>query len=1005
MSERQTAMVSEHPHHDAIPTPTSIAEVEQLVKQLYSPGSPALIGRIQETLQRLQRSPEGWQLADTLLGSADINVRFFGALTFTVKLNSDWESLDEDSIQPLLTRLISWFIRLVSQGEGSLVIKKLCSSLVAFFLRPKAPWARCIRHLLCCLCVGETIAEDSIGQFPSTPELMNQLNPQQYLAAIWFSSTLVDELEKINVGAQKLYELQEKIEMNVADAVALIKAAMASKEGTKLNQESIKCYHSWLVLGQSKLDRESGTSLAMLRSVTPAAVECLMDDELFEATIDMLTDTLASFSSFFTAEHFQILFALLNSPWAQDRLSRLKGGDFDFDLLQFGRFILALGDAIVQDLIKNPDDPNSQSFMQMLHDLLRCEGRAVAEDEICVSALEFWNTYIEFMIDSSFADGEKQAPWTHPAKNHVLQAIEECWAKVRLPPPDILVTWDADTRRGFQEFRRDVNDLLQSSYTVLGLDLFERLGNLVLVSLEKGAWDDVEATLFCLNALADSIPEDGPEDAILARVFGSAMFPSLSDPEAAIPAKARQTAVNMLGHYCSFFERHMEHLPSALNFLFTSLRSPALAVPASKSISSLCSSCRMSLTSELGAFLQQYGFFLAWPSADQFTKEKVIGAIAAIIEALPSEDAKAEPIQELLNFVEQDVSSCLTSLSNGDVEAGRNAGLTALGCLASMGKALQAPDDVPVDLDDSTARSTFWDLGTGLSIQERIVNDINTLTGALSWDGEVIEAACHVLRTGFKETTPGPFVFPARVTVDFVLKSGLNTPRVDFVLTTACVLLTTHLREASQRIDDEAEALCMHAIGLMQGLGTPDKDPEIACSCVDVVTRLIPRYLSVLLRPGRPDALEFLFLFTIACLRGDDILPKRSAASFWSSFVVLADQPPPLQSSINGIMAHLGPQLTKALIRHISGEGARSELDTVTEPFKKLIFRQARAKAWIEAALFDADFPATAKVGAADKRAWLLKVMSLRGAKGTNQAVKDFWIACRGTGFAYASSS
>ena len=28
---------------------------------------------------------------------------------------------------------------------------------------------------------------------------------------------------------------------------------------------------------------------------------------------------------------------------------------------------------------------------------------------------------------------------------------------------------------------------------------------------------------------------------------------------------------------------------------------------------------------------------------------------------------------------------------------------------------------------------------------------------------------------------------------------------------------------------------------------------------------------------------------------------------------------------------------------------------------------------------------------------------SLRGAKATNAAVKDFWMACRGTEFAYAS--
>ena len=60
------------------------------MQNFYLPGSPKKIGKIQETLQRLQRSAEGWQLADALLGSNDDKVRFFGALTFTIKINQDW---------------------------------------------------------------------------------------------------------------------------------------------------------------------------------------------------------------------------------------------------------------------------------------------------------------------------------------------------------------------------------------------------------------------------------------------------------------------------------------------------------------------------------------------------------------------------------------------------------------------------------------------------------------------------------------------------------------------------------------------------------------------------------------------------------------------------------------------------------------------------------------------------------------------------------------------------
>ena len=63
----------------------------QLVQKLYQPGSPQEVARIQDALQKLQRSQQGWQLADALLQSQDEKVRFFGALTFTIKINQDWQ--------------------------------------------------------------------------------------------------------------------------------------------------------------------------------------------------------------------------------------------------------------------------------------------------------------------------------------------------------------------------------------------------------------------------------------------------------------------------------------------------------------------------------------------------------------------------------------------------------------------------------------------------------------------------------------------------------------------------------------------------------------------------------------------------------------------------------------------------------------------------------------------------------------------------------------------------
>ncbi|KZF19191.1 ARM repeat-containing protein [Xylona heveae TC161] len=997
-------MATDEFSQEMVQTPTSMLEVEELVKRLYLPGSPALIVQIQETLQKLQRSPEGWILADKLLESNDEKVRFFGALTFTVKLNADWDSLSEHDVQPLLARLISWLVRLVSRNESALVVRKLCSTLVAFFLRPSVSWTRCLRHLVCSISAGDAILEDALDQYPPTPELLQRLSLQQIVAILWFSSTLAEEAGKVNIGGQQQHSLHQNLTPSIEDVVVLLGYAIAPTADITLKQEGVKCLQSWLYFAhRAWVDQDNSAPLHTIRTLVEPAMHCLLNEDLFDITIEVFIDTLSNFSIFFRPEDMDALSSLLGTEWAGNRFQRLRESDFEFESLQFGRFLLAFGDATVDDLVKKSEEQSTRHILGMLHGLLQCEGYPIVEDEICEDALEFWNNFVDSMSAALFAEEEKSRPWMGAARQNVIQAIEECWGKVRFPPSEVLITWDSDSRKKFQDFRRDVNDLLQSAYTFLGAEVFERLVHLARHSLEEGAWENLEATLFCLNALAECISDDGgPEDDVLVQLLGSSMFSQLSNPDIPVPPKARQTAVNMLGHYSSLCKRHTELLPSALNFLFTTLSSPALSTPASKSISLLCSSCRKSLTSELETFLEQYGRFLAWPSADISTKEKVIGAIAAIIQALPSEEAKAAPTSRLLQFVEADVQSCLNSLANGQTEEAQGSGVAALRCLSSMGKLFQAPDDLPLDLDSETPQSTFWDAGAGKEIQNHIVKLVDIITGALSQDGEIIEEACNVYRSGLKETTPGPFVFPPSVTVEFILKSNHLTPRVENVLTTACVLLTTHLSDQSIRIDNEARLILLYVLRIVQSIGGPSNEPEIAQSCVDVIMRFIPRYINVLLNLEVQDGLERLFAFILDCLRGDDILPKRSAASFWAAFVSQTDQPEPLQSSINNIMAHMGPLLAVTLVRSIAGGAPRSDLDALAEPLKKLVFKQPRAKTWLEGALYGDAFPSD-KVDQKERRIWLQKVMSLRGSRNTNQLVRELWIASRGTNFAYAS--
>jgi hypothetical protein len=82
--------------HGAAPSPASVDpfqltsyDVEQLIHQLYSPANKQNYTQLNDRLVQLQRSPAAWELADDLLRSVDVNVRFYAAQTFIVKINND----------------------------------------------------------------------------------------------------------------------------------------------------------------------------------------------------------------------------------------------------------------------------------------------------------------------------------------------------------------------------------------------------------------------------------------------------------------------------------------------------------------------------------------------------------------------------------------------------------------------------------------------------------------------------------------------------------------------------------------------------------------------------------------------------------------------------------------------------------------------------------------------------------------------------------------------------
>lgn len=98
---------------------------------------------------------------------------------------------------------MGWFVKSLDDGSGAMVIRKLSSALVTFFLCFPAQWVLCIRHLCCSLSEGASLSQEQVGESVDLSSVLHALHPRKVQAALWFSGTLVDEAVKVEMNSAK----------------------------------------------------------------------------------------------------------------------------------------------------------------------------------------------------------------------------------------------------------------------------------------------------------------------------------------------------------------------------------------------------------------------------------------------------------------------------------------------------------------------------------------------------------------------------------------------------------------------------------------------------------------------------------------------------------------------------------------------------------------------------------------------------------------------------------
>ena len=734
-----------------------------------------------------------------------------------------------------------------------------------------------------------------------------------------------------------------------------------------------------------------------------------------DAVLEVMTGMTQSAPRYLEKIGAGVIDSIVKSRQAEAWVATLRSGDFSPDAMHYPEFLVSLVE--LEDL-SSPDyfvDQKLNNVIPILHLLLQCDGPAIVEDVVCSMVLEAFSQIAEGFVDWAGTHAGDDS-----MKSLLATVCRCCLSKVQYPSEEMdesTQTWDASDRSKFKDFRHDVEDFFLSSFSSLGPTLLGDIAN-VLSNETKDSWESFEAGLFCLGTLSESMANDtNSYDAIVSSIFRTGRWNTIVQNTTPVPSRARHGAISYISRNTAYLQRQQEQLVPCLNFLFSILQSHTSATAASRAILTLCTTQRSILTAALPQFITTLTQLPPVPSED---KQRLFGAVAAIIQALPSEEAKLKPLSEMLDMLQHDFRTLFARASSHQGETPPMA-LDLLQCLGAIGKGLRTPPDVAVDLDSNEHPfSQYWKSGPGKPVQDATVDLFNRTfyISILHLKEQITAAACDFIKAGYTEQDPSPFKFPPEVSVEFFSRTiHLSTPNVNMVLASASAFLASSRSDSLESafpilittvIDAQRTLLSTSAVTKQYA------DHDFTYSSLDFLVRLLPKWGGRLFSIPNYESLRVLLEFGLAALENPDTLPRRSSASFWagifelSGYPAIAVLPASASSLLLALIQQYSARFAAILVRLLGGECARSELDVLSEPLRKFMSRQTQLARGLlrEAVKEDAGVLTERALAAVDLAARLRfagQVEALRGGKKTNEVVREFWVACRGSAFGYTA--
>ncbi|XP_008802144.2 transportin MOS14 isoform X2 [Phoenix dactylifera] len=711
---------------------------------------------------------------------------------------------------------------------------------------------------------------------------------------------------KIAARPERRRQFEKELISSAEVALGLLTACLGFDE---LKEQVLEGFSSWLYLSR-------GISASILAShpLVHAALSCLNSEQHLEAAVNVISELIhhtVSASSGGLPAQMPLIHVLV--PRVMSLKDQLRDSSKDEeDVKAIARLFADMGDSYVELIATGSDES-----MLIIQALLEVASRP--EYDISSMTYNFWhNLQVNLTRRDSYSSYGSEAEAEMNRRLHVFRSPFEMLVSLvsfRVEYPHDYEDLSEEDHRDFKHTRYAVSDVLFDATAVLGGEPTLKILFMKLVQAvrncsdgENCKWQPVEAALFCIQAIANSVSNQEAE--ILPQVM--TLLPKLPPQPQLL-----QTVCSTIGAYSKWIDAapvELSILPPVVDVLTRGMSaSEDSAAAAALAFKYICEDCSKKFCGSLDGLFHIYHIAISGEGGYKVSSDDsmhLVEALSVVITELPPEHAKRalellcipaiNPLQEMTNqggiSLQQQVSARQLTIH--------------IDRLACIFRNVNLPEIV------ANAIQRFWPV-------------FKTIFDHRAWDMRTMESLCRACKYAVRTCNRYMGITIGAMLEEVQALYQQHNQPCFLYLSSEVIKIFGSDPSCASYLRSLIEALFSHTTRLLKTIEDFTTRPDIADDCYLLASRCI-RYCPDLFVPSS------IFPSLIDCSMIGITIQHRDACksilTFLSDVFDLANcsAGEKYQSIINGVILPRGATLTRILIASLTGALPSSRLEEVT---------------------------------------------------------------------------